>query len=106
MYTKPFSHQFFQLSTNDYTILAVKSRHLYKLYHSTSCYYDYDVLLHTTSCLMQRSTDEVCELITDKYNPVYIPSNSVGATVICDDDRGKHTGTYQCLGRYWISMEE
>ena len=49
---------------------------------------------------MQRSADEVCELITDKYNPVYIPSNSVGATVICDDDRGKHTGTYQCLGRY------
>ena len=63
---------------------------------SSSCYYDSS----TTTCPMQRSADEVCELVTDKYNPMYVPSNSVGATVTCDDNRGKNTGTYQCLGRY------
>lgn len=68
---------------------------------SSSCYYDSS----TTTCPMQRSADEVCELVTDKYNPMYVPSNSVGATDPCDDNRGKNTGTYQCLGKYWISIK-
>ena len=63
---------------------------------SSSCYYDYT----TTTCLMQRSSDEICELITDKYNPIYIPNNAIGADVICDDNHGKFQGTYQCLGEY------
>ena len=57
-----------------------------------------------TSCQMQRSADEVCELVSDKYNPLYNPNNQVGVTTInCDDQRGKHTGTYQCLGKFAIS---
>ena len=61
---------------------------------TSSCYYDSS----TTTCLMQRSADEICELVSDKYNPIYIPSNPVGAAVTCDDNRGKYPGTYQCLG--------
>ena len=48
---------------------------------------DYDSATHI--CLMQRSSDEICELITDKYNPIYIPNNAVDAETLCDDNRGK-----------------
>ena len=58
---------------------------------------------------LQRSKNEVCEKVTEYYNPKFIPNHPImlngtssnSATVYAldyDDGKGKHTGTYQCLG--------
>ena len=58
---------------------------------------------------LQRSKDEVCEKITEFYNPKFIPNSPLAINVTYpngtityafeyDDTKGKHTGTYQCLG--------
>ena len=53
------------------------------------------------SCKEQRGP-EVCERITKYYNPLYVGKalNSYGSPVdtACDDGKGKHLGSYQCLG--------
>ena len=54
---------------------------------------------NTHICLLPRSSSEVCELISDKYNPIYIPGNAAGATLKCDDNKGKFHQTHQCLGK-------
>ena len=58
---------------------------------------------------LQRSKNEICELVTEFYNPKFIPNsplanngtNSDGSILYAfeyDDQKGKNTGTYQCLG--------
>ena len=58
---------------------------------------------------LQRSKDEICEKVTEYYNPNFIPNHPLmvngthpnGTTIYAfdyDDQKGKHTGTYQCLG--------
>ena len=56
------------------------------------------------NCKIQRSPQEVCEKITEYYNPLYvkgaIPSTSDSSTPeACDDGKGKFIGEYQCLGK-------
>ena len=56
------------------------------------------------TCNMQRGP-EVCEKITQYYNPLYSKgkvdvSGSTPLDFTCDDEKGKHVGTYQCLGIY------
>ena len=51
-------------------------------------------------CKSQRGA-EVCEKITEYYNPFYVGTLQTSETPIdniCDDEKGKHVGTYQCLG--------
>ena len=58
---------------------------------------------------LQRSKNEVCEKISDYYNPKFIPNhplmvnglNEDGTTkyeIDYADNKGNYTGTYQCLG--------
>ena len=54
---------------------------------------------------LQRSKNEICEQVTAYYNPNYIPNhplmiNGTGYALDYDDQKGKHTGTYQCLGMF------
>ena len=61
----------------------------------------FDTKLKTT-CKKQRGP-EVCEKITKYYNPLYLEgqiddSNDTPLDFACDDEKGKHLGTYQCLG--------
>ena len=60
---------------------------------------------------LQRSKNEICEQVTAYYNPNFIPNHplmingtdSNGNTAYAldyDDQKGKHTGTYQCLGMF------
>ena len=55
----------------------------------------------TSSCKSQRGP-EACELITKYYNPLYLGGNTDNSgnplDFSCDDGKGKHVGTYQCLG--------
>ena len=60
------------------------------------------------NCKIQRSPQEVCEKITEFYNPLYvkgaIPTSGDatpedGINVPCDDGKGKFLGEYQCLGK-------
>lgn len=58
---------------------------------------------------LQRRANEVCELITEYYNPKFIENHplmvngtvngSPTYAVDYDDTKGQHTGTYQCLGK-------
>ena len=57
-----------------------------------------------STCKRQRGP-EVCEKITQYYNPLYLErqiddSSSTPTTpdFTCDDEKGKYVGTYQCLG--------
>ena len=52
------------------------------------------------TCTTQRGP-EVCEKITKYYNPLYLGGKVVNGSPVdfsCDDNKGKHIGTYQCLG--------
>ena len=54
------------------------------------------------TCKRQRGP-EVCEKITQYYNPLYIEGQEYDPSgtpldFTCDDEKGKHVGTYQCLG--------
>ena len=64
----------------------------------TKC--SFDTILQTT-CKSQRGP-EACELITKYYNPLYLGGTTDNSgnplDFSCDDDKGKHVGTYQCLG--------
>ena len=64
----------------------------------TKCSFD---KLLKTQCKIQRGP-EACELITKYYNPLYLEGksddNDNPLDFSCDDDKGKHVGTYQCLG--------
>ena len=55
-------------------------------------------------CKQQRGP-EVCAKITKYYNPLFLEgqtnSDSTPVDVICDDEKGKHLGTYQCLGNIY-----
>ena len=63
------------------------------------CSFSFDGVFAT--CKRQRGP-EVCEKITQYYNPLYlggeIDSSGTPLNFVCDDEKGKHTGTYQCLG--------
>ena len=59
---------------------------------------------------LQRSKNEVCEKISEFYNPSFIPDdermsngmNEDGTTkyeIEYDDDKGKYIGEYKCLGK-------
>ena len=67
---------------------------------STKCSWDKKASL----CKSQRGS-EVCEKITEYYNPFYVGNLQNSATPIdniCDDEKGKYVGTYQCLGNIAI----
>ena len=55
----------------------------------------------TSTCKLKRGS-EACEKITQYYNPLYlesqVDSDSTPLDFTCDDEKGKHLGTYQCLG--------
>ena len=62
------------------------------------CSFDRD----TSNCKRHRGP-EVCEKITQYYNPLYLDaevddSSSTPHNFPCDDEKGKYVGTYQCLG--------
>ena len=65
--------------------------------NNKQCSWDYK----TSSCKSQRGP-EVCELITKYYNPLYVggntDTNGNPLDFSCEDGKGKHVGTYQCLG--------
>ena len=67
----------------------------------SKCSFSFDRVFPT--CKRQRGP-EVCEKITQYYNPLYlggeIDSNGIPLNFACDDEKGKHIGTYQCLGNY------
>ena len=77
---------------------------------------EYDNLINMCSyngfenyCKIQRSPQEVCEKITEFYNPLYVKGaieTEGGApddvNVPCDDGKGKYVGEYQCLGKYTL----
>ena len=59
------------------------------------------------NCKIQRSPQEVCEKITEYYNPLYVKGEikSEGGApddvnIPCDDGKGKYLGEYHCLGKY------
>ena len=58
------------------------------------------------NCVVPRSSQEVCEKVTEYYNPLYIPnripSNDGIPGETCDDEKGKFVGQYQCLGVYHV----
>ena len=62
---------------------------------------DYDP--SSKNCMNVRTDQEVCEKITSKYNPLYVPQKIMTTggenALICDDRRGKHLGEYMCLGK-------
>ena len=59
----------------------------------------------TSSCKLRRGS-EACEKITNYYNPLYLEKEVDSSTTpldrACDDEKGKHLGTYQCLGKVHI----
>ena len=54
---------------------------------------------------VQHRETEVCELITEYYDPLYVLNHPLMKNednnqyiLTYDDGKGKHLGTYQCLG--------
>ena len=56
----------------------------------------------SSTCKRQRGP-EVCEKVTQYYNPLYLERQVEGSNknpqgFTCDDEKGKYVGTFQCLG--------
>ena len=54
-------------------------------------------------CRIQRSPQEVCQEVSELYNPLYKPGTIDDVTGVpddfnCDDGIGKFPGEYHCLG--------
>ena len=79
--------------------------------HTADKYYSDQVDPRTNAMGLQRTGEEICELITEYYNPKYISNHPLMKNGVDDkmnptyateynDDKGSHVGTYQCLGSF------